>query len=64
LGGSFFFYILANHLTKDEIDQYWKLTYIGEIIKNLSFAYSVFLFAKQKGENGYKNKILPNLDMV
>ena len=64
LGGSFFFYILANHLTKDEIDQYWRLTYIGEIIKNLSFSYSVFLFAKQKGENGYKNKILPNLDMV
>ena len=64
LGGSFFFYILANHLTKAEADQYWKLTYIGEIIKNIFLSYSVFLFAKQKGENGFKNKILPNLDMV
>ena len=64
LGGSFFFYILANHMTKAEIDQYWDLTYIVEILKNILFSYSVFLFVRQKGENGYKNKILPNLDMV
>ena len=64
LGGSFFFYIMANHMTKAEVDQYWELTYIGEIIKNILFSYSIFLFARQRKENGFKNKILPNLDMV
>lgn len=64
LGGSFFFYIMANHMTDAEIDRYWELTYIGEIIKNILFAYSIFLFVRQKKENGFKNKILPNLDMV
>lgn len=64
LGGSFFFYIMANHMTDAEIDQYWELTYIGEIIKNILFSYSVFLFVRQKRNNGFKNKILPNLDMI
>ena len=64
LGGSFFFYIMANHMTDAEIDRYWELTYIGEIIKNILFAYAIFLFVRQKKENGFKNKILPNLDMV
>jgi hypothetical protein len=64
LGGSFFFYILANHMTAAEIDKYWELTYIGEIIKNIFFSYSVFLFMKQRKNNDVKNKILPNLDMV
>ena len=64
LGGSFFFYIMANHMTKAEVDRYWELTYIGEIIKNILFSYSVFLFVRHRKENGFKNKILPNLDMV
>ena len=35
-----------------------------KIIKNILFSYSIFLFARQRKENGIKNKILPNLDMV
>jgi len=64
LGGSFFFYIMANHMTRTEIDEYWFLTYIGEIIKNVLFSFSIFLYARQKKENGINKKMLPNLDMV
>lgn len=64
LGGSFFFYIMADHMTKSEIAQYWNLTYIGEIIKNILFSYSIFLYARQNNQNGLNKKILPNLDMV
>ena len=64
LGGSFFFYIMANHLTDSEINRYWEFTYIGEIIKNILFSLSVYLFARNKAENGMNKRILPNLDMV
>jgi len=64
LGGSFFFYILANQMTRAEIMQYWDLTYIGEFIKNIFFAFSIYLFVRRRKENGFNNKILPNLDMV
>jgi len=51
-------------MTKSEIAQYWNLTYIGEIIKNILFSYSIFLYARQNNQNGLNKKILPNLDMV
>ena len=64
LGGSFFFYIMAGQMPKTEIKEHWYLTYIGEIIKNIFFSFSILLFARQKNGNGIHNKILPNLDMV
>lgn len=64
LGGSFFFFIMANHMAKTEIDHYWYLTFIGEIIKNVLFAFSVFLYIRQKKDSKLNKKILPNLDMV
>jgi len=64
LGGSFFFYIMANHMTKEEIKKYWEFTYIGEIIKNIFFSLALFLYAKAINEKRVNKKVLPNLDMI
>lgn len=65
LGGSFFFYLMINHLTPSEIEQYGNLTYVAEIIKNLLFGYSLFVYKKYNSihtrENN--NKTIPNLDL-
>lgn len=65
LGGSFFFYILANHLDKDEADKFINMTYVAEIIKNLLFVFSIYMYKKfpiNKIHNLPKN--IPNLDMI
>ena len=64
LGGSFFFYILINSLTDNEIDKFKNMTYVAEIIKNLLFTFSIFIYKKypiNKPQNHSKN--IPNLDM-
>ena len=64
LGGSFFFYILINSLTDKEIDKFKNMTYVAEIIKNLLFTFSIFIYKKHpvnKPQNHSKN--IPNLDM-
>ena len=64
LGGSFFFYILINSLTDNEIDKFSNMTYVAEIIKNLLFTFSIFIYKKHpvnKPQNHSKN--IPNLDM-
>ena len=65
LGGSFFFFILVNELDKKQRDDFGTLTYIAEIIKNLLFAFSIFMYKKHpvnKIHNHSKN--IPNLDMI
>ena len=65
LGGSFFFYILINNFDQDEVDKFGNMTYVAEIIKNLLFAYSIFIYKKfpiNKIHNHRKN--IPNLDMI
>ncbi|OQY94163.1 MAG: hypothetical protein B6D37_09165 [Sphingobacteriales bacterium UTBCD1] len=47
LGGSFFFNILANHLTKEEVNKYWYVTYIVEAIKNVLFVIAMFMYSRQ-----------------
>lgn len=65
LGGSFFFNILVTHLDEDEISIYVNVTYIAEIIKNILFAFSIFMY-KKFPVNGIHNrhKNIPNLDMI
>jgi len=65
LGGSFFFYILINSLTVSEIEKFGNMTYVAEIIKNLLFAFSIFIY-KRHPVNKVKNhsKKIPNLDMI
>jgi hypothetical protein len=65
LGGSFFFYILINNLHQDEVDKFGNMTYVAEIIKNLLFALSIYMYKKfpiNKTHNIPKN--IPNLDMI
>jgi hypothetical protein len=65
LGGSFFFYILINHLDQSEVDKFGNLTYVAEVIKNLLFALSLFMYKKfpvHKIQTRPKN--IPNLDMI
>jgi hypothetical protein len=65
LGGSFFFYILINSLTLSEIEKFGNMTFVAEIIKNLLFAFSIFIYKKypvNKVQNHSKN--IPNLDMI
>ena len=65
LGGSFFFYILINSLTVSEIEKFGTMTYVAEIIKNLLFAFSIFIY-KRHPVNKVQNhsKKIPNLDMI
>ena len=65
LGGSFFFFILVNELDKKQRDDFGTLTYVAEIIKNLLFAFSIYMYKKvpvTKIHNHSKN--IPNLDMI
>jgi hypothetical protein len=50
LGGSFFFNILANHLSQEVLDDYWYYSYSFDIIKNILFAVAVLFFAKASGK--------------
>lgn len=64
LGGSFFFYILANHLENEQIDNYWFLSYIADIAKNILFTIATFFFFKHLNENKTNKKTIPYLDLT
>jgi hypothetical protein len=65
LGGSFFIYILANNVEYKELDKFWFITYIVELIKNGLFVIAMILFAKNQTENKQsQQKVLPNLDFT
>jgi len=65
LGGSFFFFILFDHLSTAQVATFGDMTYVAEIIKNILFAIAIFIHArypfekpKQKPEN------IPYLDLI
>lgn len=64
LGGSFFVYILANHIPSNQLNQFWSLTFIAEIIKNILFAVAVLVNARQKTRQKIPNQNLPFLDFT
>lgn len=65
LGGSFFFYILINNLTPDEINRFGNMTFVAEIIKNLLFAFSIYMYKKHPVNHILNHpKNFPNLDMI
>ena len=65
LGGSFFFFILFEHLTKDQIDTFGILTYFAEIIKNVLFALAIFVYAKFPFKTDNEKPVsIPYLDMI
>lgn len=63
MGGSFFFNILANHLSEQEMENYWYITYIAEVIKNILFAIAMIMYARQPKEPT-PHKSIPYLDLT
>jgi hypothetical protein len=61
LGSSFFFNILANHMTSNQMEKYWSLTLITEFIKNLFLVASIIIFNKQQ-TNKKTSASVPYLD--
>ena len=50
LGGSFFIYVFANQISRQEaylLEKYWFLTYVFYIIKSLLFIIGILTYAKQ-----------------
>lgn len=65
LGGSFFFFILINHLPPDQINTFGNITYLTEFLKNILFGVGIFIYAKNKNQQkGTKYNSIPNLDMI
>jgi hypothetical protein len=64
LGSTFFFNILANHMDKNEVLEYWSFSYLADIIKNLFFAIGIFVWAKNSHKKIIKKEKTPFLDMI
>jgi hypothetical protein len=65
LGGSFFFFILFDHLNKGQVETFGNMTYVAEIIKNILFGLAIFIHSRfhfNKSEN--KPASVPYLDMI
>lgn len=58
LAGSFFFNILANHLSSAELHQYWSYSYLFDVIKNILITVGLLIYKQKKGL-----KPMPYLDM-
>jgi len=64
LGSTFFFNILVNHIEEEQIEKYWFLTYISDIIKNLLFCVSIIIYANTtQKEKLHNHKHIPYLDL-
>ena len=63
LGGTFFFNLLGNYFNESEIDKYWFLTHIADIIKNLFFCVSIIVYSRGhlKGKLFHHSSV-PHLD--
>jgi hypothetical protein len=62
LGGSFFFNILIDHLSEQEIKDFEMFTFIGDILKNICFSISlIILIQKPKEKESYQHTV-PYLD--
>ena len=64
LGGTFFFNLLGNYIDSSDIDKYWFLTHIADIIKNVFFCVSIIVYSRGKlKEKLYHHSSVPYLDL-
>lgn len=63
LGGSFFFNILVNHIDRNQVDRYWYLTSIADILKNLFFCISIIVYVRTPRKEKSLHKSVPYLDL-
>lgn len=64
LGGSFFIYVFANQVSREEaylLEQYWFLTYVFYIIKSILFIVGILTYVKQ-AKNPHPGKLYPYLN--
>ena len=65
LGGSFFFYILIEHLNKDQLNTFGTMTYVTDVIKNILFAVGLFIYSRYPIKTyTKKSESIPYLDMI
>lgn len=65
LGGSFFFYILINHLNEDQINTFGTMTYVADVIKSILFCIALFIYSRYPVKNiNKKPESVPYLDMI
>ena len=65
LGGSFFFYIMINHLNEEQISAFGMLTYVAEILKNIFFSVAIYTLIKYPVEKKNKSETqIPFLDIL
>ena len=65
LGGSFFFFILIEYLSKEQSESFGNLTYLAEIIKNILFGLAILVYTRHPYESSKKNtKSIPFLDII
>lgn len=64
LGGSFFFYILINHLDHEEVEKFGNMTYVAEVLKNMLFCIAIYIYSKSPLNKIQKTDNIPNLDMI
>ncbi len=67
LGCNFFFNLLFNHVSSEQIENFWHYTYIPEIVKNVLFSLVILGYPSYSNENNsvpYKSHDIPNLDMI
>ncbi len=63
LGGTFFFNLLGNYIASSDIDKYWFLTHIADIIKNLFFCVAILVYSRSHiKEKRYNHSSVPHLD--
>jgi hypothetical protein len=64
LGGTFFFNLLANYIDPRDIDKYWFLTHIADIIKNLFFCIALIVYSRTHlQEKLFHHSSVPYLDL-
>ena len=63
LSGTFFFYILANHLSPTEILPHWYVTYIFDILKNLLLTIGILVSISKLKSTPTLSKNIPYLDL-
>jgi hypothetical protein len=61
LAGSFFIYVFANQVEKAVLNQFWFLTNVLYVVKNLLFALGIFIHVKQL-KNPTPQKLRPYLN--
>lgn len=64
LGGSFFFYLMINELTDDQVNAFGILTYAAEIVKNILFSAAIYISLRNPFEQTKSQKEIPFLDML